>query len=50
MDIKSFYPSIVPEKVAETAEIMLLKSKLDLKNIDTDSLAFYLGSTHSQFS
>ena len=42
MDISKFYPSIVPEKAAEIAQIMWLKSTLEIENVDAEELAFIL--------
>ena len=38
----------MPERAAEVARIMWMRSTLDTKNIDTDSLAYYIGSTYSK--
>ena len=43
MDIKSFYPSINPRKVALIARIMWNKSNVKVKNIDIKKLAKYIG-------
>ena len=42
MDINKFYPSIVPEKAAEIAKLMWLKSTVEIENIDVEELAFSL--------
>ena len=43
MDIKSFYPSINPRKVAIIARIMWNKSNVKVKNIDIKKLCKYIG-------
>ena len=48
MDINKFYPSIVPEKAAEIAKLMWLKSTVEIENIDVEELAFYIGNTCSK--
>ena len=39
MDVKSFYPSLNPEKAAEIARIMWEKSPIIVENVDYDELA-----------
>ena len=43
MDIKSFYPSINPKKVALVARIMWNKSNIRVKNVDVKKLSMYVG-------
>ena len=43
MDVKIFYPSLDPVKAAKVARIMLLKSTIDLKNVNIERLAKYVG-------
>ena len=42
MDIKSFYPSIRPDKVALIARLMWNKSDCSVKNVDKEKLAMYV--------
>ena len=42
MDIKSFYPSINPDRAAKVARLVWNDSKLKLDDIDWDSLALEL--------
>ena len=43
MDVKNFYPSLDPVKAAKVARIMWLKSTIDLKNVNIEKLAKYVG-------
>ena len=42
MDINSFYPSLNADQVAKVAKIMWERSTVQLGNIDTSELAFYI--------
>ena len=48
MDIKKFYPSIVPEKAADIARIMFERSKVEVDNLNVDELALYLSMNFSR--
>ena len=48
MDIKSFYPSIKPEKVALVCRFMWNKSGVKVENVDHDKLSKYIGKEFSQ--
>ena len=41
--IKKFYPSLDPVKAAKVARIVWLKSTIDLKNVNIERLAKYVG-------
>ena len=43
MDIKSFYPSICPNRAAEISRSMFEKSDVEIENVNFDILAKYLG-------
>ena len=43
MDIKSFYPSIYPNRAAEISRLMFEKSDVKIENVNFDILAKYLG-------
>ena len=43
MDVKSFYSSLNPEKIAKIARIMWQESPLVAENVDYDELAKYFG-------
>ena len=42
MDIKSFYPSVKPAKVAVLAKHMWNKSDIEVKNVDIKKLTKYV--------
>ena len=42
MDIDSFYPSLDSDQLVKVAKIMWERSTVELGNIDTSELAFYI--------
>ena len=48
MDIKQFYPSIKPAKVALVARMMWNKSDISVKNVDVEKLIKYVSKEISK--
>ena len=48
MDVKSFYPSLDPEKAAKIARTMWEKAPIIVENVDYDELSKYLGMNLSE--
>ena len=49
MDIKSFYPSIKPYKVAAVCRLMWNKSGVKVENVDSEKLIRYISQEISAF-